>query len=70
MNSPGPLLYVPENEAAMILGLKRGTMSNMRSQRRGPPYHRLGGGRVIRYRLDELQTWAEAYRVDPQGAAR
>lgn len=61
--------YVTENEAAEILGLKRGTLSNWRSQRRGPAYVRLGGGRVIRYKLSEIEAFAEAYRVDPKYAA-
>jgi len=59
------LRYLTEIEAAAILGLKRGTLSNWRSQRRGPAYVRLGGGRVIRYKLAELEAFAEKYRVDP-----
>ena len=59
--------YLTEHEAADLLGLKRGTLSNWRSQRRGPAYVRLGGGRVIRYRIDDLQRFADQYRVDPEG---
>jgi len=65
MTPPVPR-YICEKDAAALLGLQRATLSNMRSQRRGPPYHRLGGGRVIRYRPDELQEWAERFRVDPE----
>jgi predicted DNA-binding transcriptional regulator AlpA len=62
--------YLTEHEAAAILSLKRGTLSNWRCQRRGPAYVRLGGGRVIRYEISELTAFAEAYRVDPGEAAR
>ena len=58
--------YLTETEAAQILGLKRGTLSNWRSQRRGPAYVRLDGNRVIRYRLDEIKKFAEKFRVDPE----
>jgi predicted DNA-binding transcriptional regulator AlpA len=68
--TPSPPRYITENEAAGILGLKRGTLSNWRSQRKGPAYVRLGGGRVIRYEISELTAFAEAYRVDPQEAPR
>lgn len=58
--------YLTEHEAAQLLGVKRGTLSNWRSQRRGPAYCRYNGGRVIRYRLADLEKFAEAYRVDPE----
>jgi predicted DNA-binding transcriptional regulator AlpA len=57
--------YVTENEAAAVLGVSRGTLSNWRSERRGPPYVKLGGGRVVRYKLSEIEAFAEAYRVTP-----
>jgi predicted DNA-binding transcriptional regulator AlpA len=57
--------YVTENEAATVLGVSRGTLSNWRSERRGPAYVRLGGGRVIRYKLSEIEAFAEAHRVTP-----
>ena len=58
--------YVDEREAAAILGLKRGTLANWRSQRRGPKYQRPGGGRFIRYRVDVLIAWAEEITVTPE----
>lgn len=61
--------YIDERQAAAILGLKRGTLSNWRSERRGPAYVRLGGGRVIRYKISEIEAFAEKYRVDPEGRA-
>jgi len=58
--------YLTENEAAAVLGVRRGTLANWRLQRRGPAYLRLGGGRAIRYRLSDLTAFAEASRIDPE----
>ncbi len=58
--------YVDEREAAAILAVRPGTLANWRSERRGPKYHRPGGGRVIRYRVDELIAWAEQVTVTPE----
>ena len=74
MTPPRPQ-YLTEVEAASMLGLRRGTLSNWRSQRKGPAYHRIGGtkdepGRAIRYEVSELREWAEQYRVEPEAAAR
>lgn len=65
MNVSSPRHYLTEHEAAEFLGLQRGTLSNWRSQRRGPPYVRLGGGRVIRYKFADLESFATRDRIDP-----
>jgi predicted DNA-binding transcriptional regulator AlpA len=62
--------YVNEHEAAAILGLKRGTLSNWRSQGRGPAYSRLNGGRVIRYKLSDIEAFAARDRINPEGDRR
>ncbi len=64
--SPEPARYITERQAAAVLGVQRGTLSNWRSQRRGPAYCRLNGGHVIRYKLAEIESFAEKYRVDPE----
>jgi len=49
--------YVTASEAADFLGTTVNTLNYWRAVGRGPTYYRLG--RSIRYRLSELQTWAE-----------
>jgi predicted DNA-binding transcriptional regulator AlpA len=61
--------YLTESQAAEILAVKKGTLANWRSERRGPAYVRLGGGRVIRYRVSDLEAFAEQVRVVPELAA-
>ena len=65
MNVSSPRHYLTEHEAAAYLGLQRGTLSNWRSQRRGPEYVRLGGGRVIRYKLADHEAFATRDPIDP-----
>ncbi|WP_373653823.1 helix-turn-helix domain-containing protein [Schlesneria sp. DSM 10557] len=51
-------------EAAAFINVKPGTLDSWRyMQREGqPPYHKLG--RLIRYRLGELESWLESNRVE------
>lgn len=46
---------VTDIEAARILGLAPQTLRNMRCQRRGPNYIKLG--RAIRYRIEDLEEF-------------
>ncbi len=66
MNPASYPQYVDEREAARILGLSRGTLSNWRTLRRGPAYVRVG--RAIRYPLAEIVAFAEAGRVSLDAA--
>ena len=68
--SSSPSHYLTEHEAAAFLGLQRGTLSNWRSQRCGPPYVRLGGSRFIRYKLADLESFATRDRIDPEADGR
>ena len=47
-------------EAAAYLGLKPGTLANFRSQRRGPPFHKICG--AVRYSLADLEAFKAASR--------
>jgi hypothetical protein len=64
------LLTAPQ--AAEFLNLSPKTLSNFRSQSRGPCYIVLRGfGHVrgaIRYRLSDLEAWATAGVVTPGGS--
>ncbi len=62
--------YVDEHQAAEILGVAPGTLANWRSERVGLPYHRPGGMRGVRYRLDQLVEFAERITVTPSPDAR
>jgi hypothetical protein len=56
---------VLEKQAAPIVGVAPMTLSNWKSQGRGPSYRKIG--RSIFYPLWELLTWRDAHRVDPEG---
>ena len=49
--------YLTEVEAADLTRFSAGHLRNMRSQRRGPAFIRVGSS--IRYRLDDLLAWME-----------
>lgn len=66
MNPASLPRYVDEREAARVLGVSRGTLSNWRTLRRGPAYVRIG--RAIRYSLADIVAFAEAGRISPDAA--
>lgn len=43
-------------EAGEFLGVPESALAQWRSQRRGPPYIKLEG-RLVRYRLSDLETY-------------
>lgn len=49
--------YLPEIPAAEFLGLSHRTLQRWRVDGAGPRFYKLG--RAVRYRLDDLQAWAE-----------
>jgi hypothetical protein len=54
-----------DDAAARVLGLKNPrTLSNWRSQGRGPRFCRVG--RRVVYRLKDLEQYMDAYTVDPE----
>lgn len=75
MHSPSPdhptvsLMLTPE-EAARHLGIKVSTLASWRFTSVGPAYYRVGNGRgsSVRYRLDDLDAWLQAHRVEPKEA--
>ena len=53
-------------EAARYLGLRHpGTLCNWRSNKKGPPFVRIGG--KIRYIAEDLRCWIEEHRVTTAG---
>lgn len=53
--------YKTVAEAAEFLRLSPQTLNNMRSNGRGPSYHR--HGRRILYDVDELRSWSMIYKT-------
>jgi predicted DNA-binding transcriptional regulator AlpA len=51
-------LYLTESQLAAHLGMARITLAQWRSKGFGPPFMRVG--RSIRYRLTDVNKWAEA----------
>lgn len=51
-------ILVNEREAADMLGLTPRTLQAWRQQGEGPPYVRVSS-RCIRYRIADLEDWAE-----------
>jgi excisionase family DNA binding protein len=49
-------------EAAEFLSIPEGTLAQWRSQRRGPQYVKLEG-RLVRYRLTDLETYLSGHVV-------
>lgn len=64
-------LSVNANEAAAMLGVSPRTLANWRTQGIGPAFIRIGKvhSRTL-YRLDDLNTWLDANRVETTGGAR
>ncbi len=57
---PKPSSYMSPRATSRMTGVSIKTLESMRSQRRGPPFYRVG--RLIRYREDEVQAWMERQR--------
>jgi excisionase family DNA binding protein len=62
MASPHKPLLTPD-EAAEWLSVSAETLAQWRSQRRGPPYVKLEG-RLVRYRIVELEAYLEERLVN------
>ena len=56
-------VFVKDTEAAKILSVGAQHLRNLRSERKGPVFCRLGKW-SIRYKVSDLIAWAEKGRVD------
>ena len=52
---------ISPTEAAKIYGLNTGSLANLRSQRRGPKFYKVG--RKILYDTKDLETWLKRQPV-------
>lgn len=55
--------WIDEREVSKIIGVAVQTLRNWRFQKIGPPYSKVGKGRMVRYRLDEVLQFMESGRV-------
>lgn len=58
--------YMSPTVTSRMTGVSVKTLEAMRAQRRGPPFYRIG--RLIRYRVDEVQAWIERQREGCEAA--
>ena len=59
-SQPGDDLGLNREQAAEYLGLAKTTLAIMASQKRGPPYYKIG--RSVRYRKSDLSNFLEEHR--------
>ena len=62
--------YIDEKEVARITGRALSTLRNERFNRRGIPYLKIGGGRSIRYRLDDVIQFMKSCRIQTNCESR
>lgn len=58
-NPKDPSVLLPRKAAAAYLGLGESTLRKLLSEGKGPRQRRLGG-RIIRFRVSDLNEWLEA----------
>jgi len=66
-DTPSPIMTTPE--AANYLRLAVRTLEDLRLRGTGPKFARLGNGRAVRYRREDLDAWVEASLVASTSAA-
>jgi hypothetical protein len=55
--------WIDEREVSEIIGVAVQTLRNWRFQRIGIPYSKVGKGRMVRYRLDEVIQFMEERKI-------
>ena len=55
---------IDEKKAAVTMGLAVQTLRNMRHQRRGPAYLKIG--RSVRYDSRDIEAYLQKRRIDPE----
>jgi hypothetical protein len=58
------VIFFNDVEAARLIGLRPQTLRNYRFRHVGPPYTK--AGRSVRYRFDDLLSWMERGRIEPE----
>ena len=55
-------LMTPQ-EVSVYLDIPVGTLEQWRSQRRGPPFYKLDGSKLVRYGKRDLDDWLQRSRI-------
>lgn len=55
-----PAPFLDTRQAATLLQLSHRTLERWRLEGRGPAFLKLGAGGAVRYRMADLEVWAEA----------
>lgn len=55
--------WIDEKKVSEIIGVAVQTLRNWRFQRVGIPYSKVGKGRMVRYRLDEVIHFMEERKI-------
>ena len=50
-------------EVEAVFGIPRGSLANLRSAKKGCRFFKVGGGRRVKYRLEDVKTWVESQPV-------
>ena len=58
-----PIAHLNETDAARYSGYSPSYLRHARSKGEGPAYLRIG--RSVRYRIVDLDAWADEHRVEP-----
>lgn len=59
-----PAEFVPDTQVKQRFGISLSKLRNDRHNRRGLPYYKWG--RIVRYRITELDAIFSQHRIDPQ----
>lgn len=70
MSTGNTIALMTEAEAASLLRVSLTTIRRWRREGRGPAYRKLGGGRAVRYRPDDIADFIAASRRMRTGPAR
>jgi hypothetical protein len=60
--------YLTPKEVEGTYGFKVGTLANWRSQKKGPPYSKIG--HVIRYNVEDIERWLKDFVIKTLGSRR
>ena len=60
-------LNLNSKETARRLKVSTQTLANWRHLRKGPPYVKMSGGKII-YRSSDLDDYLESQLIDPEGS--
>lgn len=58
-----PTALLTERQVADLTGLAPGSLRNMRSERRGPQFVKLGSNGVVRYRPADIDAWISSQLI-------